>query len=87
MKDLLRKHKRELQKAQRSGNLELSKKEPGFTTVFILVPKESVPEVNLFEKMLFGQESQFEHIEKIMGYCGIRHLTVSMSRSLAIVII
>ena len=26
MKDLLRKHKRELQKAQRSGNLELSKK-------------------------------------------------------------
>jgi hypothetical protein len=26
------------------------------------VPKESVPEVNLFEKMLFGQESQFEEI-------------------------
>jgi peptide/nickel transport system permease protein len=43
-------------------HLELSKKEPGFTTVFILVPKESVPEVNLFEKMLFGQESQFEEI-------------------------
>ncbi len=43
-------------------HLELSKKEPGFTTAFILVPKESVPEVNLFEKMLFGQESQFEEI-------------------------
>ena len=42
--------------------LELSKKEPGFTTAFILVPKESVPKVNLFEKMLFGQESQFEEI-------------------------
>ena len=26
MKDIFRKHKRELQKAQRSGNLELSKK-------------------------------------------------------------
>lgn len=43
-------------------HLELSKKEPGFTTAFILVPKESVPEVNLFKKMLFGQESQFEEI-------------------------
>ena len=43
-------------------HLELSKKEPGFTTAFISVPKESVPEVNLFKKMLFGQESQFEEI-------------------------
>ena len=43
-------------------HLELSKKEPGFTTAFILVPKDRVPEINLFEKMLFGQDSQFEEI-------------------------
>jgi len=43
-------------------HLELSKKEPGFSTDFILVSKEGVPEVNFFEKMMFGQEALFDEI-------------------------
>lgn len=42
-------------------HLELSKKEPGFRTDFILVPK-NIPQVNFFQKMIFGQESLFNEI-------------------------
>lgn len=43
-------------------HLELSKKAPGFSTDFILVEKEEVPTVNFFEKMIFGQDAQFDEI-------------------------